>query len=75
MRNLQKVYCKKKLLVYEDYLKNFEFQHKDGITRQSYSGTTIVHALKDTCENCSYFCCLTVICASPCQCFCKNEKS
>ena len=39
---------------YEDYLKNFVPQHEDVIIHQNHSGTTIVHVLQDTCENCSY---------------------
>jgi len=41
-------------------LKNFEPQHKNNISRQNHLDTTIVHALKDTCENCSHFRCSAV---------------
>jgi len=41
--------------MYESYLKSFEPQHEDGITRQNHSGITIAHALKNICENCSHF--------------------
>jgi len=41
--------------MYENRLKSFEPQHKDSITCQNYSGTTIVHILQDICENCSHF--------------------
>jgi len=41
--------------MYESRLKSFEYQHEDGIARQNHSGTTIVYALKNICENCSHF--------------------
>ena len=47
--------------MYVGHLKSFEPQHENGITRQNHSGTTIVHALKDTCENCSHLERLVVI--------------
>jgi len=34
---------------------NFELQHKDDITRQNLFNITIIHALKNTYENCSHF--------------------
>ena len=39
---------------------------------KTHSGTTIVHVLQDTCQNCSHFGLsyyLTIICTSRCQCF------
>jgi len=42
-------------------LKSFEPEHEDNITRQNHSNTTIVHALKDTCENCNHCRCLVIV--------------
>jgi len=33
------------MIIYENRLKSFEPQYEHGITRQNYSGTTIVHVL------------------------------